>query len=173
MKIADYVASSVFSYFAGDILDRLKREKDSNKQIFIGSIHADVVNIVNRIDASGGIETIQIGAPTSNQPMFAAFSVKQRDYVNSLSNTYYLGKKQIIKGNVYRLYPNMSLVTIRRPGGKKVDIELTEQDFESIRYQTGVNPLIAFIGCPKFKFGIEPTTITHFVADSIEVLPQT
>ena len=39
LKIADYVASGTVGYYVGDVIDRLRREPDSNKQIFIGSIY--------------------------------------------------------------------------------------------------------------------------------------
>jgi len=133
LKVADYVASGIVGYFAGDIIERLRKEKDPNKQIFIGSIHADVVNIVNRIEASGGLDSIQIGAPSIGQSVFSNFKEQERDYVNSLTNANYFGVKQKIKGRVYKFYPNSNLVTIRRAGGKKVDIDLNEDDFQTIR----------------------------------------
>ena len=55
-KAFDYVISGVVGYYTGDVIERLKNEKDDNKKIFIGAIHTEVANIVNRIDTIGGVE---------------------------------------------------------------------------------------------------------------------
>lgn len=168
-KVADYVASGIVGYYVGDVIKRVSGENDENKQQFIGSIHADVVNIVNRIDAAGGVETIEIGAPFLGKPLLARFDESKKEYINGLSSEYYLGRNQTIKGNVYRLYPNSLIVTVRRSGGRKVNVFLKEADFDQIRYHTGVDPLVTFTGRPRYKFGIESQIITDFEASSIEI----
>lgn len=127
------------------------------------------MNIVNRIDAAGGIETIEIGAPSLNKPLLAKFDGEKKDYINRLSSEYYLGRTQTIKGHVYRFYPNTSIVTIRRAGGRKVNVILKDTDFDQIRYQTGVDPLVSFTGQPRYKFGIESQIVTDFEAHSIQI----
>lgn len=171
-KIADYVASGIVGYYTGDVIKRLSKESDENKQIFIGSIHADIVNIVSRIDASGGIENIEIGSPATGKDVIAHFDSKSKEYVNELANEFYLGRKQEIKGNVYRLYPNSFIVTIRRAGGRKVNISLKQEDFEKVRYYTGVDPLVTFYGYPRYKMGVESNIIDDFEADSIKIEEQ-
>jgi len=168
-KLADYVASAIVGYYVGDVIKRVNEEPDENKQQFIGLIHADVVNIVNRIDAAGGVETIEIGAPSLNKPLIATFDGAKKDYINHLSSEYYLGRTQTIKGHVYRFYPNTSIVTIRRAGGRKVNVILKDADFDQIRYHTGVDPLVSFTGRPRYKFGIESQVITDFEAQSIQI----
>lgn len=168
-KVADYVASGIVGYYVGDVIKRVSGENDENKQQFIGSIHADVVNIVNRIDAAGGVETIEIGAPSLKTPLIARFDAEKKEYINHLSSEYYLGRSQTIKGHVYRFYPNSSIVTIRRSGGRKVNVILKDSDFEQIRYHTGVDPLVSFTGRPRYKFGIESQVITDFEANSIQI----
>lgn len=168
-KVVDYVASGIVGYYVGDVIKRVSNEKDDNKQQHIGSIHADVVNIVNRIDAAGGIEAIEIGAPSCNKPIVAKFDRENKDYINKLSGEYFLGKTQTIKGNVYRLYPNSMIVTIRRSGGRKVNVFLKDDDFNRIRYHPGNNLLVSFIGQPRYKFGIESQVITDFDAISIQI----
>jgi hypothetical protein len=169
IKVADYVASGMVGYFVGDVLDRIRKEPDLDRQIFIGSIHAEVVNIVSRIDAAGGVEEILIGAPLGGDPLFCKFTNESKGYLKTLTDEYYLGTYQVIKGNVYRLYPNSRYVTIRRSGGVKVDVLVSEPDFEKIRYYTGKNPLVSFSGRPRFKFGVESKSINLFEADSIQI----
>lgn len=169
IKIADYVASGMIGYYVGDVLDRIKKEPDINKQIFIGSIHAEVVNIVGRIDATGGVASIQFGAPLSGMPVFCDFTPQTKDYLKSIAGEFYYGAFQVIKGNVYRLYINSNMVTIRRPGGTKVDIRLKEHDYHAIHAQEKKNLLVSFVGRPIFKFGVESRSITDFEAESIEI----
>jgi len=167
--VADYVLSGIVGYYVGDVIKRISGENDQNKQHYIGSIHADVVNIVNRIDAAGGVDAIEIGSPALGKPTIAHFDEKAKEYVNRLYSEYYLGRTQTIKGYVYRLYPNNLIVTIRRVGGRKVNIHLDEKSFNLIRYNTGIDPLVSFVGKPRFKFGIESQIITDFEANSIEI----
>ena len=166
--ISGYVASGIVSYYIGDVLDRLRKEKDENKQEYIGSIHADVVNIVNRIDSPGGIERIDIGFPTAKEKPIVQFDAKSKEYINELSNETFLGRHQTLKGKVYRLYPNSLIVTIRRSSGRKVNIYLSEENFDKIRYFKGIDPLVTFTGRPKYKLGIETKVITEFEADSVD-----
>ena len=53
----------VKAYAAKKVVDLLKAEENESRQTYIGSIQADVVNIVNRIDNIGGCDSIEIGAP--------------------------------------------------------------------------------------------------------------
>lgn len=171
--LIDYVVSGLVGYYVGDVIDRIRKEPDEKKQQFIGSIHADVVNIIHRIDAAGGVNSIEIGAPALGAPVVARFDEKNKDYINSLSNSYYLGKTQTIKGHVYRLYPNRGIVTIRRTGGKKVNIFLAETEFNAIRYHKSHDPLIEFIGKPRYKFGVDSLSVTDFEAVSINIKTET
>lgn len=168
-KIIDYVASGIVSYYVGDVIKRVSAESDENKQQFIGAIHADVVNIVNRIDAAGGVEKIEIGSPSLGKPLLVQFDEERKQYVNDLSSQYFLGKLQTLRGRVYRLYPNSLIVTIRRSGGRNVNVFLNAVDFDHIRYQTDGDPFVLFTGRPRYKFGIESQVVTDFEADAIEV----
>ena len=46
-QVADYVISGIVGYFVGDVIDRARKEPDGEKQIFIGSIYGEVVNIAS------------------------------------------------------------------------------------------------------------------------------
>lgn len=168
-KLADYVMSGIVSYYVGNVLNRIKTEKDEDKKIFIGSIHANMVNIVNRIEASGGVQTIEFGNPASRQSTTTSFDSGKKTYLNELSSEYYLGKTQEIKGRVYRLYPNSKIVTIRRAGGKKVNVYLDDNTFDRIRYNKSIDPVISFKGQPRFLFGTDPGTISQFEAISVKI----
>lgn len=62
-KCIEFVLSGIISYAIGEVLDCIRGKSNEQKNIFIGSIHADVVNIVNRIENIGGCESIEIGSP--------------------------------------------------------------------------------------------------------------
>jgi len=166
-QLIQYVISGVVGYYTGDVLDRIHRENDDNKKIFIGSIHAEVANIVNRIDTSGGVQGISIGSPIMNQETVAAFNGDTKDYLVELKGETYLGSYQEIKGRVYKFYPSSNIVVIRRAGGNTVSIYMYEKDFEKIRYHQEKSPLFLFKGHPIYKFGIVTKTVTEFDADDI------
>ncbi len=168
LKLADYVLSGIVGYYVGDVLTKVRSEPDQNKQIFIGSIYTEVANIVNRIDASGGVEAISLGAPALGRPTIAAFDPQTKDYLGTLKNQYFLGDYQSIKGRVYKLYPSSRIVAIRRPGGRTASIFLTDQDFDRIRYHRESNPCFNFHGRPRYQFGVETKAISEFEADQIE-----
>jgi len=169
-KVAEYVISGIVSYHVADVLDRLKKEKDNNKKIFIGSIHTEVANIVNRIDASGGVEAISLGSPALQKDSIASFNSDSKYYLSALRDEIFLGTYQEIKGRVYKLYPASKIVAIRRKGGRTVSIFLSEEDFDLIRYHQEANPLFLFKGHPRYQFGIETKIITEFEADEIKYL---
>src|SRR5690606_12529814 len=83
-QLADYVASGLIGYYTEKVIDYARKEKDQDKQVFIGSIYAEVVNIANRVDASGGVESISIGAPKLGHETIAAFTPKTKEYLSSL-----------------------------------------------------------------------------------------
>lgn len=166
-KLADYVFSGIVGYYIGDVLERVRNEKDHNKQIFIGSIYTEIANIVNRIDASGGVEAISLGSPALQRETIAAFDSKTKDYLSNLKGQYYLGKYQVIRGRVYKLYPTSKIVAIRRGGGRAVSIFLSDADFDLIRYHKEANPLFQFKGRPRYQFGVETKIISEFEADEI------
>ncbi|QJR30031.1 hypothetical protein [Limnobacter profundi] len=166
-QIIQYVVSGVVGYYTGNVLDRIHKEKDDNKKIFIGSIYTEVANIVNRIDTSGGVEGISLGSPLLQQETVAAFTSDTKDYLVELKGETYLGSYKEIKGRVYKLYPASNIVAIRRSGGNTVTVFLTPEDFETVRYHQERNPLFLFKGHPIYKFGIETKTVTEFEADAI------
>lgn len=171
LKIADYVFSGIVGYYVGDVLKRVKNEKDINKQIFIGSIYTEVANIVNRIDASGGVEGINIGAPSIGRETVAAFDSATKEYLSSIKGEVVLGDYQEINGRVYKLYPASKIVAIRRGGGRTVSVFLNDGDFDRIRYHRESNPTFLFKGRPRFQFGVETKIVSEFVADEIEYVP--
>lgn len=170
MKLADYVFSGIVGYYVGDVLKRVKNEKSLDKQVFIGSIYTEVANIVNRIDGSGGVEGINIGAPSTGHETVAAFDASSKDYLRSIKGEIVLGDYQEIKGKVYKLYPASKIVAIRRGGGRNVSVFLKDHDFDRIRYHKESNPIFLFRGRARFQFGIETKVVSEFVADDIKYI---
>lgn len=168
LKLADYVASGIVGYYVGDVLKRVQSEKDPNKQIFIGSIYTEVANIVNRVDASGGVDGINIGLPSRGRETIATFDANTKEYLSSIKGEVVLGTYQEIQGKVYKFYPASRIVAIRRSGGRTVSVFLNEKDFDRIRYLRESNPSFIFRGHPRFQFGVETKVVSEFVADEIE-----
>lgn len=169
-KLVDYVLSGMVGYYVGDVITRLRSEKNPDRQLFIGSIYTEVANIVNRVEATGGVEAISIGAPALGRETVASFDANTKSYLNHLKNEIYLGTHQEIQGRVYRMYPASNIVAIRRAGGRTVSIHLSDENFDRIRYHRETNPLFLFKGRLRYQFGVETKAITEFEADDIEHL---
>ncbi len=169
-KVCDYVFSGIVGYYTGELIDQIRKEKDENKRIYIGSIYTDVANIVNRIDSSGGVEGISIGSPVAELETIASFNSETKNYLSELKKETYLGRYQEMKGHVYKFYPAKRIIGIRRAGGNTVTVFLNEKDFNEVRYKKKTNPLYLFKGHPVYKLGIESRAVSDFEADEIEYI---
>ncbi|WP_339899570.1 hypothetical protein [uncultured Gilvimarinus sp.] len=167
-ELAKYIFSGIVGYYTGNVLDKIHKEKDQDKKIFIGSLYTEVANIVNRIDASGSVEAISLGSPLLERETIASFNSETKEYLNSLKDEYFLGDYQEIKGSVYKLYPSSRIVAIKRAGGSTVSIFLKDEDFNEIRYRRETKPEYLFKGRPKYQFGVETKSVTEFEADAVE-----
>ncbi len=136
--------------------------------MFIGSIYTEVANIVNRIDASGGVEGISIGSPALERDTFAAFNSDTKYYLRTLKDEYFLGDYQEIEGRVYKLYPASKIVAIRGEDERAVSIFLTDDDFDKIRYHRETKPFFLFKGRARYPLGVETETVYQFEADEIQ-----
>ena len=138
--------------------------------MIIGAIHADTVNVVNRIGSVGGCERIDISSPAVRPGEIVTFDEKSRDYVRSLAASPYLGAVQTIEGDVFKLYPNMTMVEMRRPGGRKCKVFLSPKDFSLVRYGQSQNPRVRVTGRPRFRVGAIGRTFGEFEATSVVLL---
>ena len=171
-KAVEFVIAGVTSYAVGKVLDNVSSEPYERKQIFIGSIQADIVNIVNRIDANGSCETIEIGSPRFASGQSARFDEQSRDYARNLDSHPFLGTVQTIKGAVFKLYPDMATVEMRRPGGRKCKVFLATEDFNTIRYRQKASPLIEVTDRPRYRIGMKERAFHEFEASSVKLLEE-
>lgn len=167
--LAEYVMSGLASFALEEVLDRLKGGDDSKKQIYINSIHADVVNIVDRIDGLSGCDSIQIGCPRFNAGPPIDLNAQTRAYVHRVADEFYLGSVQELKGTVSKLYPNRSIIEIRRhPGLKKCKLFLEEKDFNHVRFDQHKNQVITVTGRPRFQVKTERRSFDEFEVTKID-----
>lgn len=164
-----YVLDAVKSYAAEKVIEYVSKEKDENKQIYIGAIHAEMVNIVNRIDNVGGCESIQIGSPSLAPDTVIELTERSRDYIRHVADEPYLGQIQTIKGDVFKMYTNLEMVEIRRPGGKKCKVYLSTDDFDLVRLGQVRSPTIKVTGRPKYRIGQEGRFFDEFEGNSVEI----
>jgi len=166
---AEFVYDVIKSYAAKKVLDVLKTEKDESKQVYIGSVQADVVNIVNRIGNTGGCESIEIGAPHYAPQQVLELDSGIRDYVRMLGHEYFLGKSQELVGDVFKLYPNLGMVEVRRKSGKRKCkvFFLEEKDFERVRLSKNPSPRISVYGRPRYRLGAEGRAFTEFEGQAL------
>lgn len=164
----EFVFDVVKAYAAKKVADLLRRENDEARQFYIGNVQADVVNIVNRIDNIGGCDSIEIGSPRLAPQNILKFNADTRDYVRGLSSEHFLGKTQELVGDVFKLYPNMGMVEVRRPGGKKCKIFfLDEKHFERVRLSENPSPRIRVLGRPRYRLGAEGRAFSEFEGHGI------
>ncbi|EHR70737.1 hypothetical protein BurJ1DRAFT_1884 [Burkholderiales bacterium JOSHI_001] len=169
-KLADYVLSGIVGYYVGDVIKRIQREKDPDRQNFITSVYTEVAVINNRVGGAGGVEAIGLGEPRSGRETVATFDSDTKDYLSSIKGEVALGTFQEIRGKVYKFYPASRIAAIRRAGGRTVSVFLKEDDFDRIRYHKEKNPAFLFRGWPRYQFGVETASVSEFVADSIQHL---
>ncbi|MEY4705257.1 MAG: hypothetical protein RL042_1462 [Nitrospirota bacterium] len=166
--IADSVFNALLGYYTGKILDGDKFNESERQVIINGAIYAEVVNIVGRIEASGGVEKIEIGAPGLDRREVVSFDASHKEFISSLKNKYSLGKVQTIVGRVFKLYPDSKIVQIRRPGHGKCTIFLDGSNFDKIRYSQSADLTVTFSGRPRYPFGVDSQSIAEFEAYSLQ-----
>lgn len=172
IELAKFIIDGISGYYIGDLLDRIHKEKNEDKKIFIGSIYTEVANIVNRVDGAGGLDAISLGSPLLKKETIASFNEDTKEYLNQIKDEYFLGDYKEIKGRVYKLYPNSRIVAIKNQGRASISIFLSEKDFDDIRYRKETSPEYIFKGRPKYQFGVETKRISEFVADEIEYIDE-
>lgn len=165
----DFVLHGIASYALERVLDVVTGEKDERKQIYIGAIHADVVNIVNRIENVGGCDSIEIGAPPLAPDAVVKFTKTTKAYTHLITDKVFLGAVQVIEGRAFKLYPNIAMVEIRRPGGRTCKAFLDEKNFESVRYGQIKSPYLRITGRPRYRIGMEGKSFDEFEATAVEL----
>jgi len=164
----EFAFDVIKAYAAKKVVDLLKGENKDSKQFYIGNIQADVVNIVNRIDNIGGCDSIEIGSPRLAPQNILKFTAETRDYVRGLSTEHFLGKSQELVGDVFKLYPNIGMVEVRRPGGKKCKVFfLKDEHFERVRLSDNPSPRIRVFGRPRYRLGAEGRIFSEFEGRAI------
>ena len=172
MQAVDYLIAGLTSYAVGTVLGRVSSESDGSRQMFIGAIYADTVNVVNRIGNVGGCERIEISSPTGGTGEMVTFDASSRDYVRSLDASFYLGAVQTLEGDVFRLYPNHDVVEIRRLDGRRCKVFLRADDFSLVRYSQTHSGRIGIAGRPRFRIGAETRTFSEFEGTTVVLLEE-
>lgn len=164
----EFVFEVIKAYAAKKVADLLEDEEKESRQFYIGNIQADVVNILNRIDNIGGCDSIEIGSPHLAPKNIVKFNAETRDYVRELGSEHFLGRAQELVGDVFKLYPNIGMVEVRRPGGKKCKIFfLDEKHFERVRLSENPSPRIRVHGRPRYRLGAQGRAFSEFEGHGI------
>lgn len=165
---ADAVFNGVVGYYSGKVIERLRNEKDETKKLFIGSIYSEVTNIIGRIDGGAAIHGIEINAPSLPNAQPLLFDEAKKEQINALRNERFLGEAQEITGDVFKLYPNSGIVSIRKSKRGKCTVFLEPDLFDKIRYAEPGQSKVKFTGRPRYSLGVETKAITEFEAYAIE-----
>jgi len=164
---AKLLFDSLFAYATGKVLDKLLNERSKEAQTATSSMYNDVSSIVGRIDHRGSIHGIEIGMPTINYDNIISFDIETRYNIEALNAEYFLGEAITIKASVFKLYPNMDMVTVRKSTHGKCNIFLSEKDFRKIRYDRKPGRIISFIGRPRHRLGADLSDYSEFEANHI------
>ena len=169
-QTVDYVIGGLKAYAIG--LDRTRSESNESREMFIGAIYADTVNIVNRIGNVGVCESIEISSPTVRHSETITFDVSSRNYVRDLEAGSYLGNAQTIEGDVFKLYPGRAIIEILRPGGRKCKVFLEPDNFDLVRFSQTHSARIKVTGRPRFRIGAGMRTFSEFEGHSVVLLDE-
>lgn len=174
LQILKFVGEQLFSglmgYAVQNVMQRLSNEPDDDKRFYIGSIHADVVNIVNRIDAAGGIGELEIGSPALKQKDKIRFTEDTKKYVNKLSKEHFFGAKETIRGKLQKLIPSVGLIEIRRNGGGLVKVRVDADLFDRVRFDKSGSDFLEFMGRPIYPLGATSKKFHEFQALDVKVI---
>lgn len=170
-QAVDYVIAGLTSYAVGTVLDTARSEPDEQR-LFVGAIHADTVNVVNRIGNVGGCESIQISSPALRPRDIVNFDASSRDYVRALEKSPFLGAVQTIEGDVVKLYPNDRIVEIRRRRGRKCKAFLQREGFDLVRYGQTRAGKVRITGRPRFRIGGETRAFSEFEGMTVVLLDE-
>nr|WP_320131689.1 hypothetical protein [uncultured Holophaga sp.] len=141
-----YAEKRVKSYFESD--------QNENRKQFVCNIYGDVTNLVNRVGAGGGSESIQITVPAySPDPIVIDESV--RDYVREIGHQVILGAVTTIRGPVQKMYTASKIVTIFINGSKKCSIFMNKDQFDQVRYDQADRPYLVVTGRPRYRLDQE------------------
>lgn len=168
--VGEQLMAGLFGYYVQDIMKRLKREENDEKRFFIGSIHAEVVNIVGRIDAAGGIGALEIGAPGISHAKPVLFTEETKKYVNKLSKEHFLGPKQTIRGKLVKLLPGAGVIEINSRGRGKVKVHVDTEIFDRVRFDKSRSDMLEFVGRPIFPLGAQSQKVYELETSDVRVL---
>lgn len=171
--LAGMVMKALVPYYTKKVIDSFSKEPDQKQQALIGSIHAEVVNVVGRVDTQAGLETLSIGSPVISSSNRVIFDSGTRDYLNEISDERLLGAEQEIFARPYKLYPNSDIVGVRLLGKGTCSIYLSPENFEKIRYDRERNAVWCFVGRPRYGLGATFDQITEFEAREIKKVRET
>jgi hypothetical protein len=167
---ADAIFNGIAGYYSGKVLEKISVENNEKDKLFIGSIYSEVTNIIGRVDSGAAIHGIEINSPNLPNAKPILFGEKEKEYLFSLKNQYFLGESQVLIGDVFKLYPNSGIVSIRKSIRGKCTIFLTERLFDQIRYAKPHQTKVKFTGRPRYALGVETKSINEFEAYEIEFI---
>lgn len=156
-----------------DILKKKKPTEDELKalsmdQLFLALIFVQVLNIFKRIDAIGGIDSIEISTTYNKENYNVLLNYSTKDEARELQKAVFLGEKEeVIEGPVIRLHIIPSMVVVPTKRGN-VKIYLSSDDFKRIRREAERDAEIKFIVKPRYRFGMEKIRTEEYEALSIE-----
>jgi len=136
--------------------------------IFTGAIYNQVTVVVDRIDNIGGVDKIIFSQSKGFDSSNVTFDKSVSKYVRSLRNKPVLGEVEHIEGRLLKLDIQKYIAVIQRRPRDYVNVHLTPEDFNTIRYRADTDNIVSFTGNPIYILGKETSKFSEFSAISIK-----
>jgi hypothetical protein len=140
--------------------------------VFNISIYNQVVDLVNRVNAVGGVEKIEIRGSKDGTPQTVTLDESTQRYVRGLRNSLVAGETRELQGRVKELKTAYSSITIT-DGMRTIEIRLPETEFHKVRYSPAKHPWVNVRGRPIYRLGVEGDTFERFDADVVISIEET
>jgi hypothetical protein len=155
--VLPHLKEAIIQYSKMKVREFLGVEKNDEKAQMVSAAYGDMSGIVNRIEASGGINNIKIIINGDK----AEFNPNHKKYMSELQQEPVLGPVTSIIGFISKLVPENNIVEIKK-GTRRIKIIMNTQQFEEVRYSTnGINK-IKVTGRPIYKISPSARSYEEF-----------
>jgi len=162
---------AALAIYGGKTLLKRDPKTDEKTHTLAVFIFNQVSDISSRINSVGNIETIEIAGHSSLKLPPVIINAETKKYVSILRDEMVFGLIQEIQGKLVELIPSEDAVKIFTTDNRLIKVQLSNSDFELVRYSEHKNPVLKLIGEPIYRLGVETYHYEAFSAHSMELIP--
>ena len=149
------VVDGLFAITSYTLYKVFSKQDSSEKrdQSLVASIYNEISSLAERINNIGGVEQINIFTSEHVDGPNIVIDMNTQEYVREIQYESIYGEYQALSGYITRMYPNRFVVDIKIAPNYYSKVDLTQEDFETIRYQTKPGEIIEFFWQTKISYG--------------------